>query len=186
MVLPISTYGSSVLRKEAEEIDANYPNLKELIENMFETMVKADGLGLAAPQVNLSIRLFVVDSSPMKDEDPTLEGFRKVFINPVIVSEEGDTWGFSEGCLSIPEVRETVYRKPIIEIEYFDENFEKKSEKYDGYKARIIQHEYDHLDGVLFTDKISPLKKRLLRNRLTALMKGKFNVGYKVRTPRRG
>lgn len=186
MILPISIYGSTVLRKDAEEIDENYPKLAELIANMYETMAKADGVGLAAPQVGLPIRMFVVDGTPMAEEDKTLEGFKKVFINPVILSEEGEQWAFVEGCLSIPDIHETVFRKPIIEIEYFNENFELITEKFDGYKARIIQHEYDHLDGVLFTDKISPIKKRMLRNRLTALSKGKFAARYKIRIPRRG
>ena len=183
MTLPISTYGSSVLRKGTEEIDENYPDLKKLILDMFETIAKADGVGLAAPQINKPIRLFVVDGDPIKDEDPDLAGFRKVFINPIIISESGEMKSYVEGCLSIPNIREAVSRKSTITIEYFDENFQLVEETFSKLKARIIQHEYDHLEGVLFTDKISPIKKRLLKNKLNSMTKGKFQADYKVRVP---
>lgn len=184
MILPIVAYGDPVLKKEAEEIDKDYPFLEELIENMYETMYQAEGVGLAAPQIGKSIRLFVVDASPFEDEDPQLKGFKKTFINPIIVEEEGKEWNFNEGCLSIPGVREDVARKPEIVIEYFDEDFNLVEEKYDGIAARIIQHEYDHIEGILFTDKINPLKRRLLKTKLNNISKGNVKVPYRMKFPK--
>jgi len=188
MILPIVGYGDPVLRKKGEEIPQDYPNLKEFIANMYETMYNAYGVGLAAPQVGQSIRLFVVDTKPFsddedlpKDEQQQLEGFRKTFINPVILKEEGEEWGFNEGCLSIPEVREDVFRQEKITIEYFDEDFNKHTDVYDGLIARVIQHEYDHIEGVLFTDKISSLKKRLIQKKLQNIMEGKTRPDYKMK-----
>lgn len=190
MILPIVAYGDSVLRKKAKEIPPHYPNIKELVGNMFETMYKASGVGLAGPQVGLPLRIFIVDATPFaSDEDLTteeqeqLKGFKKVFINAKIVEEEGEEWTFNEGCLSIPDVREDVNRRPNIKISYYDEAFNFHSETYDGLAARIIQHEYDHIEGILFTDKLSPLKKRLLKGRLEKISKGKVKVDYKMRFP---
>ena len=192
MIIPIVAYGDAVLKKEAKEIDANYPDLKKLIEDMFETMYEASGVGLAAPQIGKSIRLFIVDGSPFaeddedEEEDPRakdMEGFKKVFINPIIEEETGEEWGFNEGCLSIPKIREEVFRKEKIVISYYNENWELKEETFDGYKARIIQHEYDHIEGVLFTDHLSPLKKRLLNKRLQNISKGAIRVDYRMKFP---
>lgn len=191
MILPIVAYGDPVLRKEAEEIDKDYSNLDVLIENMFETMYEARGIGLAAPQIGKAIRLFVVDATPfeededLSEEERTLAAtFKKVFINAYIVEESGDEWAFNEGCLSIPDVREDVFRQPEITIEYLDENFKEHRETYSGIVARIIQHEYDHIEGILFTDKLSPLKKRLIKSKLTNISKGKINVDYRMRFPK--
>lgn len=192
MILPVVAYGSPILKKEGEEIDEKYENLDKLIENMFETMYEASGVGLAAPQIDKSIRLFIVDASPFaeveegEEPDPLaagLENFKKVFINPIIEEEEGEEWAFAEGCLSIPTIREDVFRKPNIKISYYDENWEFHEEEYDGYAARIIQHEYDHVDGVLFTDHLSPLKKRLLKKKLTNISKGDVEVKYRMKFP---
>jgi len=190
MILPIVAYGDPVLKKEAEEIDADYPGLKELITNMFETMEAASGVGLAAPQVGLGIRLFVVDTTAFVDEDEDDEemreliGFRRVFINPIILEEEGEKWNFNEGCLSIPGIREDVARKPKITIEYYDENFELKEEVYEGLRARVIQHEYDHVDGILFTDRLNPLRKQFLKKKLDNIAKGWVEVDYKMKFPK--
>jgi peptide deformylase len=192
MILPVIAYGDPILKKEAEEIDENYKDLEQLIENMFETMYEASGVGLAAPQIGQSIRLFIVDASPFaeveegEEPDPLaegLDGFKKVFINPIIEDEEGEEWAFAEGCLSIPKIREEVYRKPKIKITYFDENWEFKEEEYDGYAARIIQHEYDHVEGILFTDHLSPLKKRMLKKKLVNISKGDVDVHYRMKFP---
>ena len=177
MILPIVAYGDPVLKKEAQEIDKDFPDLDKLIADMFETMYAASGVGLAAPQIGKSIRLFVVDGSPFAedkedDEDPRAEGmenFKKVFINPIIEEETGEEWGFNEGCLSIPKIREEVFRQEKITISYYDENWELREETYEGYSARIIQHEYDHIEGILFTDHLSPLKKRLLTKSLSII-----------------
>lgn len=191
MILPIVAYGDPVLRKETQEIDKEHPQLEALIENMFETMYDARGIGLAAPQVGESLRLFIVDATPFGDDEDLLEEernlaatFKKVFINPKIVQEEGDEWAFNEGCLSIPDVREDVFRQPEITIEYEDENFKKHRETFNGIVARIIQHEYDHIEGILFTDKLSPLKKRLIKGKLANISKGKVNVDYRMRFPK--
>ncbi|MAB48207.1 MAG: peptide deformylase [Flavobacteriaceae bacterium] len=190
MILPIVAYGDAVLKKEAKEIDKDYPKLDELIENMYETMYGAYGVGLAAPQVGLPIRLFVVDTEPFSDDEDLSEkdreqmkNFKKTFINAQILEEEGDEWAFNEGCLSIPDVREDVFRKPKIKIQYQDENFETHVEEYDGLIARVIQHEYDHIEGILFTDKLSSFKKRLIKGKLTNISKGKIRIDYKMRFP---
>lgn len=183
MVLPIVAYGDPILKKVAEEISENYPGLQELINNMYETMYESNGVGLAAPQIDKSIRLFVVDASPFKEDDSKLADFKKVFINPIILQEEGDDWDFNEGCLSIPGIREDIKRKEKLVIEYYDENFELKEEAYDGLAARIIQHEYDHIEGILFTDRINPLRRRLLKGKLNDIAKGKIESEYKMKFP---
>jgi len=193
MILPIVAYGDPVLKKEGEEIDKNYPDLTGLIKNMFETMYDASGIGLAAPQVGKSIRVFIVDGTPFavdeedeEEKDPRAEGmedFKKVFINPIIEDELGEKWGFNEGCLSIPTIREEVFRHEKIVVSYYDENWELKEETFEGYKARIIQHEYDHIEGVLFTDHLSPLKKRLLGKKLGNISKGDVKADYKMKFP---
>lgn len=193
MILPIVAYGDPVLKKEAEEIDKQYTGLKQLIDDMFETMYAASGVGLAAPQIGKSIRLFIVDGSPFAEDeeendtpDPKAKGmehFKKVFINPVIEEEEGEEWAFNEGCLSIPKIREEVFRKEKVVISYYDENFNFFKETFDGYAARIIQHEYDHIEGVLFTDHLSPLKRRLLTKRLQNISKGIVDIDYKMKFP---
>ena len=190
MVIPIVAYGDPVLRKEAEMITADYPDLDILIQNMWETMYGASGVGLAAPQVGKSIRLFLVDTEPFsEDEDFTpeeraqLKGFKKVFINAEMVEESGEKWTFNEGCLSIPEIREDVSRNDTITLRYFDENFKEHTETFTGLLARVIQHEYDHIEGVLFTDHLSSLKRRLLKGRLTNITKGNIDVDYKMRFP---
>lgn len=190
MILPIVAYGDPVLKKKAKEIDKDYPKLDELIENMYETMYGAYGVGLAAPQVGLPIRLFLVDTEPfsededLSDEERTqMKNFKKTFINAQILEEEGDEWAFNEGCLSIPEVREDVFRQPKIKIQYQDENFETHVEEYDGLIARVIQHEYDHIEGILFTDKLSSFKKRLIKGKLTNISKGKIKIDYRMRFP---
>lgn len=192
MILPIVAYGDAVLRAKTTEISPSFPKLKEFIDNMFETMYAASGVGLAAPQVGVSIRLFITDAAPMaEDEDlsteesAALKNFKKVFINPIIIEESGKEWDFNEGCLSIPDIREDVSRKPQITLSYFDENFQQKTETYNGLAARIIQHEYDHIEGVLFTDKLSPFKKRILKGKLVNISKGKVMPGYKMRFPNR-
>nr|WP_298655470.1 peptide deformylase [uncultured Flavobacterium sp.] len=188
MILPIYGYGETVLRKVGEEIQKDYPHLQETIANMYETMYHACGVGLAAPQVGLAIRLFIVDTTPFADSDEVskeeaiaLDGFKKTFINAKIIKEEGDIWGFNEGCLSIPDVREDVFRHEKITIEYVDENFTKKTEIYDGLIARVIQHEYDHIEGVLFTDHLSILKKKLIGKKLQNIMEGKARPDYKMK-----
>jgi peptide deformylase len=190
MVLPIVAYGDAVLRKVGKDIDKDSPKLNELISNMWETMYNASGVGLAAPQIGLPVRLFLVDATPFAEDEElsekeraTLEGFKKVFINAKIEEETGNDWIFNEGCLSIPDIREDVTRKDTITISYMDENFKKHTETFDGILARIIQHEYDHIEGVLFTDKLSSLKKRLLKGRLSDISKGKINVDYRMRFP---
>ena len=181
MKLPIVAYGDPVLKKVAVDIDENYPELPALIENMFETMYNASGVGLAAPQVGLSIRLFVIDATPFADEDASLATFKKAFINPVITEESGKEWKFNEGCLSIPDIREDVSRKAQIKISYYDEKWLHHEETYNGLAARVIQHEYDHIEGKLFTDRISPLKKTMLKGKLDAIVKGNVNPGYKMK-----
>lgn len=183
-ILPIVAYGDPVLKKVAEDIDPEYPELGQLVDNMFETMYNASGVGLAAPQIGLSIRLFIVDATPFCEEHPELDGFVKVFINPIILEEEGKKWDFNEGCLSIPGIREDVSRKPKIVIEYYDENWELKEETYDGLVARVIQHEYDHIEGTLFTDRLPALKRRMLKGKLTDISKGIVDAEYKMRFPK--
>lgn len=183
MVLPVTAYGHPILRKVSKEIDKDYPKLDEFIENMFETMYRSDGIGLAAPQVNKSIRIFIIDATPYQDEMPEAEGFKKVFLNPTIVEEEGDEKMMSEGCLSIPGIREDVSRPPKVHIQYYDRDWNFRDEWYEGMLARIIQHEYDHLEGTLFTDKLSTMRKTMLRTRLSNISKGKVDVDYKMIFP---
>lgn len=189
MILPVVAYGDPLLKKEAIEIDKSYPELSTLIENMFDTMYQASGIGLAAPQIGLGIRLFIVDGTPFAEDAETdpkavgMEDFKKVFINPIIEEEQGEKWGFKEGCLSIPTIREEIFRKEIVTISYYDENWNLKEETFDGYRARIVQHEYDHIDGVLFTDHLSPLKKRLLTKRLQNISKGDVEADYRMKFP---
>lgn len=183
MILPVIAYGTPVLKKKAENIGPDYPKLDELIENMWDTMYEAQGVGLAAPQIGLSIRLFIVDADPFSDEEPELEGFKKIFINAEIIEESGEEWDFNEGCLSIPDVREDVSRKPKIKIKYQDENFVEHIEEYEGLAARVIQHEYDHIEGILFTDHLSPIRKRMLKGRLSNIEKGNIRVGYRMKFP---
>lgn len=190
MILPIVAYGDPVLRKEGKEIDANYPNLKELIANMKETMYNAQGVGLAAPQIGKAIRLFIIDASPFaEDEDLSeeekvqLKDFNKVFINARIIEENGDDWPFNEGCLSIPDIREEVFRPEEVTFTYQDENFVQHTETLTGLAARVFQHEYDHIEGILFTDKLSSLKKRIIKKKLENITKGKVNAGYRMRFP---
>jgi len=188
MILPVVGYGDPVLRKRGSDLPNDYPDLKQLIENMFETMYNAYGVGLAAPQVGLSLRLFVVDATALADNDEfskqereAVRGFKKAFINPEIIKEEGAFWSFNEGCLSIPGIHEEVVRKDTITISYFDDNFVKHTEIFDGLRARVIQHEYDHIEGILFTDKISPFKKRLIQKKLKNIKNGKTNTNYKMK-----
>lgn len=190
MILPIVAYGDPVLKRKAKEIQKDYPKLDALIDNMWETMYNAHGVGLAAPQIGLSIRLFVIDASPFAEDDDLIENeetdlkdFKRVFINPTIIEETGDEWDFNEGCLSIPDVREDVFRKPKIKIEYYDQNFEKHTEELSGLSARVVQHEYDHIEGVLFTDKLSSLKRKLIKGKLNSIAKGKIQVDYRMRFP---
>lgn len=187
MILPIVAYGDPVLKKRGEDIDKTYPQLNELIANMFETMYNAQGVGLAAPQIGKSIRMFIVDASPFaegEDGKEELKDFKKVFINPVILDETGEEWAFEEGCLSIPDIREDVYRHPDLILEYYDENWNFQKETFNGLAARVIQHEYDHIEGILFTDHLSGLRKRLLNKRLTNITKGKIAVDYRMRFPK--
>ncbi|MFO7851472.1 MAG: peptide deformylase [Bacteroidota bacterium] len=184
MVYPIYVYGHPVLRKVAEDIDKNYEGLDQLIDDMFETMRESDGIGLAAPQIGKSIRLFVVDGTLISDGEPELANFKQAFINPYITKRTGDTVLMNEGCLSIPQIYEEVNRESTIHIEYFDRDWKFHKEVINGIRARIIEHEYDHLDGILFTDLVSPLKKRLLKSKLTGIGKGKFDVDYKTILPR--
>ena len=183
MTYPIVVYGHPVLRKVAEDIDRDYPDLKQLINDLFETMYNAEGIGLAAPQIGKSVRIFVIDGTPAAEDEPSMEGFKKAFINAHITEKSGDFEPMTEGCLSIPNLREEVNRESKIRIEYYDENWEFHDEKYEGYKARVILHEYDHLDGVMFTDRVSPLRKRLLKGKLTAISKGIFEADYKTTLP---
>lgn len=184
MKYPVTVYGDPLLRKKAEAIEKDHPKLDEIIENMWETMYYSDGVGLAAPQVGLSIRLFVIDASSGADEEPELEGFKKVFINPEIIETKGDEWTMNEGCLSLPEIREDVNRPDEVTIKYLDENFEEHTETYKGFAGRVIQHEYDHLEGILFVDYLSPLRKRLLKSKLVAISKGKVRPHYRIKVPK--
>jgi peptide deformylase len=183
MILPVVAYGHPTLKKVASEIEPGHPGLDELIENMFETMYTSSGVGLAAPQVNESIRLFIVDATPYAEEHPEVRDFKKVFINPFILDESGEEWSFNEGCLSVPTVREDVIRKPVITLEYHDRDFNLVEEKYDGLIARIIQHEYDHLEGTIFVERISPLRKLLLKRKLHDISTGNIDVDYKMIFP---
>ena len=187
MVLPIIGYGAIVLKTKTKEIPADYPELNKLISDMYETMYDASGVGLAAPQIGKSIRLFVIDTSPFDTDDfEQNSGFevksvKKTFINPVMIDESGENASFEEGCLSIPNIREHINRKSDITIKYQDENFTNHQETFSGILARVIQHEYDHLEGTLFTDKISPFKKKLIKGKLNNIMIGKVSVDYKMK-----
>ncbi len=190
MILPVIAYGDPVLRKVGKDITPEYPNLEKLIENMWETMYNASGVGLAAPQIGLPIRMFVIDTTPFSDDDDlsseekeALNGFKKVFINAKIEEETGEEWTFNEGCLSIPDVREDVSRNETIVISYLDENFKEHKETFGGLLARVIQHEYDHIEGVLFTDKLSSLKKRIIKGKLNNISKGKVSADYRMKFP---
>lgn len=193
MILPIVAYGDPVLRKEAADIPKDTDlDLRQLVDNMFETMYKASGVGLAAPQVGLSVRLFVVDGTPIidgeeedsEDFDPSLVGFKKAFINPEILEEDGEEWAYEEGCLSIPGIRSDVSRPERVKIQYYDLDWNLHVEEYDGIAARIIQHEYDHIEGVLFTDYMPPLKRTLLKKKLSNITKGDVRVDYKMKFPK--
>ncbi len=188
MILPILGYGSPILKKAAIDISPQYPNLNELISNMWDTMYAAKGVGLAAPQVGLSVRLFVIDATPFLDDENmddfelnSIKNFKKVFINPKIIEENGNLWEFNEGCLSIPEIREDVSRRSKIVIEYFDENFQSNKLKLSGLAARVVQHEYDHIEGILFIDHISSLKKRLIKGKLNNISTGLIKVDYEMK-----
>jgi peptide deformylase len=183
MTYPIVIYGHPILRKVAEDIDSQYPELDQVISDLFETMYNSEGLGLAAPQIGKSIRIFVIDGKPIGDEEPGMADFKKVFINARITEKYGEIKPMTEGCLSIPNMREEVNREGHIHIRYYDEKWQFHDETYDGYKARVIQHEYDHLDGVLFTDRVNPLRKRLIKSKLTAISKGKFEAEYRTILP---
>ncbi|MFM2037706.1 MAG: hypothetical protein RL432_645 [Bacteroidota bacterium] len=189
MILPIIAYGDPLLKKPSQDIPRDYPDLDGLIQNMFETMYQAKGVGLAAPQVGLNLRLFIVDGAPFADEegdepDPRAKGidtFKQVFINPKIIEEFGEPWSFQEGCLSIPKIRENVSRKESVVLSYYNERWEYKEETFNGYAARIIQHEYDHIEGVLFTDLLNPLKKKLIQKRLKLISEGLVSTDYKLK-----
>ena len=190
MILPIVAYGENILKTKAVNITSGYPGLKKLINDMWETMYNANGVGIAAPQIGKSIRLFVIDASPFSedkeisdDEISTLKNFKKVFINPEIIDETGDEWNFMEGCLSIPNIREDIKRKEKITIKYYNESFEEIELDLEGLAARVVQHEYDHIEGVLFIDKLSSLKKKLLKGKLNDISKGKIKTEYKMRYP---
>lgn len=183
MILPIVAFGAPILRKKCVDITPEYPELETLLANMWETMYEASGIGLAAPQINKGIRLFLIDTTPFVDDEEETEEVivKQAFINARIIEETGEEWVFNEGCLSIPDVREDVSRKSTVTIEYMDENFKKHTTTFDGLTARVIQHEYDHIDGILFTDKISALRKRMIKGKLIDISKGKVNVAYKMR-----
>lgn len=184
MILPIYAYGNSVLKKKGEDISEDYENLQELIADMWETMENASGVGLAAPQIGLPIRLFLVDTTHFDEEEDIKEkGFKKVFINAQKIEEGGDWWAYEEGCLSIPDIRGDVERPAQIKLRYLDENFEEHTEIFTGMNARVIQHEYDHIDGVLFTEHLKPIKKRLIKRKLESIKKGKIDIAYKMKFP---
>ena len=182
MILPISAYGNPVLREETEDIDENYPNLTKIIGDMFDTMKNAEGVGLAAPQVGLPIRVFVIDMSALADEKPEYQDYRKIFINPEIIEFSGNDISMEEGCLSIPGIHEKVVRKEKILINYLDEHFKECEETFSGYPARVIQHEYDHLEGNLFVDKISGIRKQIIKGKLSNISSNKITCKYKIKT----
>ncbi len=187
MILPVYAYGQPVLKKVAEEITPEYPQLQELIDNMWATMYNANGVGLAAPQIGLQIRLFIVNTVQMMEEGKEDEGIKKVFINAQIIEEAGEPWVYEEGCLSIPDVRGEVERQPQLKIRYFDEHFVEHEEVLTGLSARVTQHEYDHIEGILFTELLKPIKRRLVKRKLDSIRKGKVDVDYKMKffVPRR-
>lgn len=181
MILPVYIYGSPVLRKVAEEIGPDYPDLQQFIADMWDTMYYADGVGLAAPQVGKSVRLIVIDAAAIAQDDESAKDFKKVLINPTIIERDGDEVSFNEGCLSVPGLHENVMRQNKVRIKYFDENFVEHDETYEGVVARVIQHEYDHLEGIMFIDRLSALRKKLLKSKLTGMSKGKYNTHYKAK-----
>ncbi|MEL7589124.1 MAG: peptide deformylase [Prolixibacteraceae bacterium] len=183
MIYPVTVYGDPVLRKVAEPIEKEFEGLKDLIDDMFETMYRSDGVGLAAPQIGKSLRIFVVDASANADDEPELKNFKKVFINPDILERYGNSCVMNEGCLSLPDIHEDIARPSSVRIKYLDENMEEHIGEYSGFAARVIQHEYDHLEGILLIDLILPLKKRLLKSKLTAISKGKVKTSYKINIP---
>lgn len=186
MIYPIVVYGDPVLKKKGKDIKKGAIDVKQLAEDMFETMENANGVGLAAPQIGMSIRMFVVDATSMSDEEDDeeeLNDFKKVFINPQILNETGEEWGFEEGCLSIPDIREVIDRQEELTIHYFDENWEEHEDTFDGIKARIIQHEYDHIEGVLFTDHLTPFTRRILKGKLQNISKGNVKTSYRIKAP---
>jgi peptide deformylase len=184
MIRPVYIYGSPILRRIAQDIESTYPDLKQLIDDMFETMHHSDGIGLAGPQIGLSIRLIVIDASPLEEDEPSMKDFKRVFINAKIIERFGEKKLYKEGCLSIPNLREEVEREEKIRIQYLDEHFKLHDEVFEGIPARIIQHEYDHLEGLLFTDRVSALRRKLLTGKLLAISKGKFDVDYKFKLPK--
>jgi peptide deformylase len=191
MILPIIAYGSPILRKKSASVTQSYPELEKLISTLFETMYHSKGVGLAAPQVGLNIRLFVIDAAPFSDdkeyslsERRELKQCKKVFINPIILEENGEKWKFEEGCLSIPDIRGEVERHKEVLVEYYDEKWEKQTKVFSGIAARIIQHEYDHIEGILFIDYLSSLKKKLIKGKLTDISKGNIEVAYKMKFPK--
>jgi peptide deformylase len=181
MIYPIVVYGSPILRQVAREINRDHPNLQTLISDMFDTMYKSDGMGLAAPQIGKSVRLFVVDATSLADEDPALQDFKKAFINPKLELIGEETLVMNEGCLSLPKLREDVDRHNKVRISYFDENWNYFEEEFEGLKARVIQHEYDHLDGIMFIDRINPLRRKLLQGKLNDITKCRVEVSYKIK-----
>ena len=181
MIYPVTVYGDPILRKKTEPITKDFKDLKGFIQNMFDTMYSSDGVGLAAPQVGHAIRIFIIDSTSTDDEEP--EGMKRAFINPQILEKFGDEWVMNEGCLSLPEIREDVQRPESIRIKYLDEDFNEHDETYSGFNSRVIQHEYDHLDGILFVDYLNPLRKRILKTKLTAISKGKVIPKYRIKVP---
>jgi peptide deformylase len=192
MILPIVAYGTPILRQVSKEITPDYPDLAKLIEDMWETMYSSNGVGLAAPQVNRDIRLFIIDSHQVfenleeneKDKYPDGPGIKQVFINAHVVAVDGEEWSYNEGCLSIPKIREDVFRSEEVTLDFQDENFESRTETYNGISARIILHEYDHIEGKLFIDYLKPLKRKLLKSKLDDITRGKISVDYKMSFPR--
>jgi len=183
MILPVIAYGTTILKQKAAYIDKDHEGLEELIKNMYDTMYNAHGVGLAAPQVGFSIRLFVIDTTPFSEDDLTLKGLKKVFINAEILEESGEKWKFNEGCLSIPSVREDIERQKVIRIKYKDENFESHEETMSGLLARVVQHEYDHIEGILFTDRLSQFRKTILKSKLQHITRGQVKVDYRMKFP---
>ncbi len=185
MILPIYTYGQAVLKKETEEVDESYPGLKDLIQNMWDTLEHSGGVGLAAPQVGVGIRLAIIDLDSISDDEPQYKGFRRTYINPYVEETGDDTETLEEGCLSLPGLSEKVTRPKRIRVTYQDENFEEHDEWVEGFLARVMQHEFDHLDGIVYTDRLRGLRRQLMQNKLKQLLKGNFSANYRVKPPRR-
>ena len=183
MKYDITVYGDPLLRRKAKPIEKGHAGLEEIIDNMFETMHYSDGVGLAAPQTGMSIRIFVIDATQVADEEPELKNFRKVFINPEIIERTGEEVIMNEGCLSLPEIREDIKRPDSVRIQYYDENFELNEDVFTGYAARIVQHEFDHLEGILFIDYLTPLRKRLIKSKLRNIAHGKVTPHYRIKIP---